>query len=290
MAEQIPLDEESRADQTQVDTDNDDGAHEVASDIAYKRLGIVNVVYFGQPGAGDRQWILVDAGLFSTAGMIRRTAEKRFGENSRPAAIIMTHAHFDHAGALEHLVDDWDAPIYAHPLELPYLNGSECYPPPDPTVGGGMMAAVASLYRRKPYDVKDHLRTLPADGRVPHMAGWRWIHTPGHTPGHVSLWRESDRSLIVGDAFITTNQESATAVVTQKPEMHGPPMYFTPDWESAGRSVELLAELEPELVVTGHGRAMHGEEMRLALRALARNFNEVAVPERGRYVPESVGT
>ncbi|MFL6513972.1 MAG: MBL fold metallo-hydrolase [Chthoniobacterales bacterium] len=289
MAEQIPLDEESRADQPQVDTDNDDGAHEVAPDIAYKRLGIVNVIYYGRPGAGDRQWVLIDAGLFSTAGMIRRTAEKRFGENSRPAAIIMTHAHFDHAGALEHLVEEWDAPVYAHSLELPYLNGTESYPPPDPTVGGGMMAAVAGLYRKKPYDVRDHLRVLPADGSVPHMPGWRWIHTPGHSPGHVSLWREGDRSLIVGDAFITTNQESATAVVTQRPEMHGPPMYFTPDWISARQSVELLAELDPELVVTGHGRAMQGEEMRLALHALARNFNEVAVPEHGRYVAESVG-
>jgi glyoxylase-like metal-dependent hydrolase (beta-lactamase superfamily II) len=288
MPEQIPLDEESRADQSKVDTDNDDGAHEVAADIAYKRLGIVNVVYYGQSGAGDRQWVLIDAGLFSTAGMIRRTAEKRFGENSRPAAIIMTHAHFDHAGALEHLVGEWDAPVYAHPFELSYLNGAESYPPPDPTVGGGMMAAVAGLYRRKPYDVKDHLQALPADGQVPHMPGWRWIHTPGHTTGHVSLWRERDRSLIAGDAFITTNQESATAVATQKPEMHGPPMYFTPDWESARRSVELLAALDPELVVTGHGRAMQGEQMRLALHALARNFNEVAVPEHGRYVPESV--
>jgi glyoxylase-like metal-dependent hydrolase (beta-lactamase superfamily II) len=124
------------------------------------------------------------------------------------------------------------------------------------------------------------------DGSVPHMSGWRWIHTPGHTPGHVSLWRETDRTLIVGDAFITTNQESATAVLTQKPEMHGPPMYFTPDWDSARQSVEKLASLEPELVITGHGRAMQGQEMRLALHALARNFNEVAVPEQGRYVTQ----
>ena len=66
-------------------------------------------------------------------------------------------------------------------------------------------------------------------------------------------------------------------------------MYFTPDWESARASVEKLASLEPELAVTGHGRAMQGEEMRLALHALARDFNEVAVPEHGRYVSERVG-
>jgi hypothetical protein len=72
----------------------------------------------------------------------------------------------------------------------------------------------------------------------------------------------------------------------QKPEMHGPPMYYTPDWVSAGESVRTLAELEPELVVTGHGRAMKGEEMRRALHHLAQNFEEIAIPKEGRYVNE----
>ncbi len=66
--------------------------------------------------------------------------------------------------------------------------------------------------------------------------------------------------------------------------MHGPPQYFTPDWESARTSVETLAAVEPELVVTGHGPAMRGAEMRAALHALARDFDRVAVPEHGRYV------
>jgi glyoxylase-like metal-dependent hydrolase (beta-lactamase superfamily II) len=110
------------------------------------------------------------------------------------------------------------------------------------------------------------------------MPGWKWIHTPGHSPGHVSLWRESDRTLIVGDAFVTTRQESVYSALAQAPEMHGPPMYFTPDWISAGESVRRLAALEPEVVLTGHGRAMRGPEMRAALRDLATNFREVAVP------------
>jgi hypothetical protein len=46
----------------------------------------------------------------------------------------------------------------------------------------------------------------------------------------VSIWREEDRALIAGDAFITTDQESAYAVLRQEPELHGPPQYFTPDW------------------------------------------------------------
>lgn len=81
------------------------------------------------------------------------------------------------------------------------------------------------------------LKTLP---------DWRWLHTPGHTPGHVSLWRAADRTTIAGDA-----QESAYAVAVQEPEMHGPPMYYTTNWDNARSSVELLASLEPDRVITG---------------------------------------
>jgi hypothetical protein len=70
---------------------------------------------------------------------------------------------------------------------------------------------------------------------------------------------------------------------TQTPEMHGPPMYFTPDWISARASVQILAALLPDVVVTGHGQAMQGPEMRMALQELAQRFEEIAVPQTGRY-------
>ena len=292
MNEQIPLSSESRADNPAADERRDDGTRELLSDVAYKRLGIVNVAYFGKANAGPGAWVLIDAGVAGTAGMIRRAAEERFGDNAPPLAIIMTHGHFDHAGALETLAEEWNVPIYAHELELPYLNGTASYPPPDPSVGGGMMALLSPMYPRGPYNVGKWLQPLPSDGSVPHMPGWRWIHVPGHTPGQIALWREGDRILISADAFITTRQESAYAVTVQKPEMHGPPAYYTQDWEAARESVRKLAALEPELVVTGHGPAMQGPEMREALHHLARNFDEIAVPESGKYVrdPAKAGT
>jgi glyoxylase-like metal-dependent hydrolase (beta-lactamase superfamily II) len=137
-------------------------------------------------------------------------------------------------------------PVYAHPLELPYLSGRASYPPADPSVGGGLMAALSRLYPRGPVDLEARLQTLPDDRSLPGMQDWRYIHTPGHSVGHVWLWREADRVLIVGDAFVTTAQESAYAVTVQRPEMHGPPMYYTVDWRKAGESVMQLAELEPE--------------------------------------------
>lgn len=74
------------------------------------------------------------------------------------------------------------------------------------------MPLLVPLFPRRPIDVSRWLQRLPEDGSVPQMPGWRWIHTPGHTPGHISFWRERDRTIIAGDAFITTNQESAYAV------------------------------------------------------------------------------
>jgi len=284
MPQQIPISAEARADDPQADEARGDGAHEVTLDVAYERLAIVNIAFYGHAGAGDRAWVLIDAGLPGTAGQIKAVAARRFGPDARPAAIVMTHGHFDHNSALEELAEEWEVPVYAHERERPYLDGSAAYPPPDPAVGGGLMALLSPLYPRGPVNVGARLQTLPADGTVPHMPGWQWIHTPGHAPGHVSLWRESDRTLIAGDAFITTAQESAYAAATQRPELHGPPMYFTPDWESAKTSVERLAALEPEIAVTGHGRAMQGTEMRAALHALARDFDRVAVPDHGKYV------
>lgn len=280
MEEQVPVSAAARA-----DLESDGSLHEVATDIAYQRLAIVNVAYYGPPGAGSGQWALIDTGVKGSTAAIVDAAERRFGIGSRPAAIILTHGHFDHVGALEDLAHRWNAPIFAHEEEMPYLNGSTAYPPPDPTVGGGLMSTLSRFYPRGPIDVSRWLRPLPADGVVPGMAGWRWIHTPGHTPGHVSLWRDSDRTVLAGDAFITTNQESAYAVAVQRPELHGPPKYYTTEWIAARDSVERLAALEPELAVTGHGRALAGEEMRVALHTLARDFDLIAVPAQGRYVP-----
>ena len=146
------------------------------------------------------------------------------------------------------------------------------------------MALLSPLYPKGPIDLSRRVKALPEDGSVPGLPGWRWIHTPGHTPGHVSFFRDVDRTLIAGDAFITTKQESLLAVLAQRLEMHGPPMYFTPDWESAQQSVEELAALRPNIMACGHGLPVQGSAAMRELDDLARNFRSRAVPAHGRYV------
>jgi len=253
------------------------------ADIIGLRIVFVNVY-----AIGDRSgWCLIDAGLSGSAGRILRWCAAHFGDTA-PGAILLTHAHFDHVGALETLVDTWGVRVYAHPRELPYVKGERAYPPPDPSVGGGLMARMAALYPRKPINLGAVARALPADGSITDAPGWKWIHTPGHTPGHVSLFRASDRVLVVGDAFCTTKQESFLAVATQRPELHGPPAYFTTDWDAARQSVRRLAALQPDVIAPGHGQAMSGDETMRALDTLSQRFDELARPKQGRYVEHPV--
>jgi len=255
---------------------------QVADNVVFLRTLMVNVFIVRDGGS----WFLVDTGLQGYAESIARTAREFVGSDAPPAAILLTHGHFDHVGSLEALLDRWNVPVFAHPLERPYLTGRSPYPPPDPLVGGGAMSLLSRLYPRGPIDVSDRLQFLQEDGYIPFAPSWRWIFTPGHSPGHVSLFRSGDRTLIAGDAVVTTKQESVVAVATQRREIHGPPSYFTQDWRSAGESVGRIAALEPEVLATGHGEPLNGPEMRRELRALAARFEEREVPTLGRYSKE----
>ncbi|MGU3369735.1 MBL fold metallo-hydrolase [Bacillus mycoides] len=259
---------------------------EVLPDLFCYTIQIVNICFWGNPQTND--FVLVDAGMPKSANEIISVAEERFGANSRPKAIILTHGHFDHVGGIIELIKYWDIPVYAHQMEIPFLTGQQSYPEPDPTVEGGMVAKMSPMFPNQPINLGNNVKTLPADGSVPHMPGFEWIHTPGHTPGHISLFREKDRSLIAGDAFVTVKQEYLYKVFTQEQEISGPPRYLTTDWEAAKESVIKLEELKPLVAVTGHGMPMSGELLTTNLKTLVNEFDKIAVPDYGRYLDKNI--
>jgi glyoxylase-like metal-dependent hydrolase (beta-lactamase superfamily II) len=230
----------------------------------------------------DYGWVLIDCGTAGYARNIIRVANAFFGSDARPLAILLTHGHFDHAGSARELAEHWRVPLYAHRLELPFLTGKSKYPPQDPTVGG-FMANMVRFVPNRSYDFGHRVQEFPGGAEPPSMPRWELHHTPGHTPGHVSFFRRDDRVLIAGDAFITVDQSSMTALLTKRQEVCPPPTYYTPDWVQAEQSVKKLAALDPDVLATGHGTPMHGAAALAELKALADHF---PVPSYGRYVNE----
>ena len=259
---------------------------EVLPDVYCHTIQIVNVCLVGNPTSDE--FVLVDAGMPYSAEEIISVVEERYGVNKQPKAIILTHGHFDHVGAIIELIKKWGVPVYAHELELPFLTGKESYPKPDATVEGGSVAKMSIIFPIDAINLGDYVKALPSDGTVPFMPGFQWIHTPGHTPGHVSLFREEDRVLLAGDAFVTVKQEYLYKVYTQELEISGPPRYLTTDWEAARESVNELSRLKPKFAITGHGLPMIGDLLTSNLQLLVSDFDSIALPSYGKYVNEEL--
>jgi glyoxylase-like metal-dependent hydrolase (beta-lactamase superfamily II) len=254
----------------------------IAPDLGWLPVSFVNVYFLGRAGS---PWVLVDTGIPGRASQIIAAAEARFGAGRAPEAIVLTHGHFDHAGSALHLAEIWNVPIYAHALEQPYLNGHSSYPPPDPTIGGAI-AFLSRFMPSRPIDVSSRLRELEGHS-VPGAPDWEWISTPGHAPGHISLFRASDRAMLPGDAFATMNMDSWTGLVTGRKQLARAGAPFNCDWNATRSSVRKLADLQPSVVGCGHGIPMSDGDLPARLSRFAERFR---APRHGRYVHEPART
>jgi len=181
--------------------------------------------------------VLIDAG---------RTWDRRriFAElDGREISMLaLTHVHPDHQGVAKDVCEARGIPLACHAGDVDAMEGRR--PVQEASASNPVNRMIASIWQGPPYKVE---RVLEEGDEV---ARFRVVHTPGHSRGHVLFFRESDRVVICGD--VIRNMSYATGL----PGIKEPPPLFTYDMEENRRSIRKLAELNPSLILPGHGPAV----------------------------------
>jgi glyoxylase-like metal-dependent hydrolase (beta-lactamase superfamily II) len=193
----------------------------------------------------DKKLTLVDTGLKGRASRILKEIENLGYSPSDIANIILTHHHADHVGSLAELKKATGARIMAHPSDAPYIEGRLPQPgPARPKWLGKVLAPFNGMWASLPVGVDSLLN----DGDVlPILSGTKVLHTPGHTPGSISLLIPQEKLVIVGDLLRNTLRLSL------------PIGLFTVDIGQEINSVKKLASLDFDLVCFGHGKPLMHE-------------------------------
>jgi glyoxylase-like metal-dependent hydrolase (beta-lactamase superfamily II) len=260
-----------------------DLCREIAPGVYYMEVGkgiSRSNVYFVRSGSS---WVLIDAASVNCGRLIQKTAESLFGANTRPASILLTHDHPDHAGSALELARMWGCLVYMHPDELPIaaagdMSTFEKYA--NPLDRWIILPLLRAMPRRRvesmlsKVSLKDVARAYDPSAAVPGLPSWECIPTPGHTPGHTAFFRTADRVLITGDAVVTVDLNSFWGFLSwglrlNKQRVSSPPWYSTWNRRAAKESVTVLARLEPRVLASGHGVPMTGEGTARELHAFA---------------------
>lgn len=182
--------------------------------------------------AGD---VLIDAGRSWDRGRIRnQTAGLDL------SLLALTHVHPDHQGAAAAICEERGIPLACHADDVDVMEGRR----PIAATEHPVAKAFGRMWQGPPHKVD---RVLEEDDEV---AGFRVVHAPGHAAGEVIFWRESDRVAICGDVIRNIT------FVTMRTRLDEPPVNLTPDPAENRRSIRKLADLNPTLILPGHGPAV----------------------------------
>ncbi len=185
--------------------------------------------------AGD---VLIDAATRLAGRRILKQIEGR-----AVATHALTHAHSDHQGASKEVCETLGIPYWVSERDADAAENPELIRQRQPDKAINRIIFKAWAGPGHPVD-----RQLREGDEV---AGFTVLDTPGHSAGHVSFWRESDRVLVLGDVLFNMNP------FTGIPGLRPPFDFFTRDVAENRRSAQRLAELEPALVCFGHGPPLH---------------------------------
>lgn len=205
---------------------------------------------------GDRDLTLVDAGpARRVLGLIAELKANGYSFNN-VGRVVLTHAHADHAGGVHPLLGLRPVKVYAHPSEARVLARKERMPPPSALLGGLLYGAFDLALGRGPVD-----SAQPADSGTPvrGLPQWQVLHTPGHTPGSISLYEPVRQILLCGDALAVSGGK-----------VRAMPDWLNHDPERARRSVAMLAKLDVDILGCGHGEEVRSGAFR-HIEALVRS-------------------
>lgn len=159
--------------------------------------------------------------------------------------IVVTHGHPDHAGAAAELAAKTGAVVMAHEAEFPYLQGKRSMAHDDGYWLSSLLLRSAKGVGALDPPPIEHLQPI-ADGEL--VGRLQVVYTPGHTPGSISLWAETEKAIFCGDNIVYFLNALRL----------GMPM-FTLDLEKQNKSLQRYAELPAQLLLSGHGPAYSGD-------------------------------
>lgn len=227
-------------------------ADEIVSGVYGIGMGYVNAFLI----VADDGLALVDSGLPKKKDTLLGAVAAVSKQPADLKHVLVTHHHIDHMGSLGDIKDACDAKSYVHPADSAIVRGEQPQPGPNPSSLLGKIAGpVISRMGPKPTTAAVDIEV--SDGEeLPIAGGIKVVHTPGHTPGHVSYLLPSRKVVFVGDAAANLLRLGL------------PIGMFTVDREQAKESIRKLAGLEFDVACFGHGGVLKGEA-NLKFRRLA---------------------
>jgi glyoxylase-like metal-dependent hydrolase (beta-lactamase superfamily II) len=179
--------------------------------------------------------VLIDAGRSWDRGRIRKQTA------GLPLSMLaLTHVHPDHQGSAKAVCEERGIPLACHEADVDAMEGRR----PVSATSHPIAKTFARLWQGPPHKVDRVLR------EGDEVAGFKVVHAPGHAPGEVIFFRESDRVAICGDVI------KNISYATLRSRLSEPPADLTPDPVENRRSIRKLAALKPSLILPGHGPAV----------------------------------
>jgi glyoxylase-like metal-dependent hydrolase (beta-lactamase superfamily II) len=196
----------------------------------------------------DGSLTLVDAGMQGDGKKILEYISTKMARKpSDVKTIVLTHCHVDHVRGAAALKAATGAKVAVHEADADFVSGKTKYP--------SLFTAISPFFHAAPVDPDVRLKESDKIGRL------TVLHTPGHTPGSISLYSKEDGVLLVGDT-----------VISGKGKLQGPPGQFTLDMGQAKVSIERLSKLDFEVLLSGHGAPINSKDAPAMMKELPKGL------------------